>query len=148
MAESLNQQALANIAEVLQDRELTGEEIIDAVMEKGYRYRPYVASMVQHAFIAGKLIRTNHKRPFRYRVVDGLDLPPAAWPSKARQRVTPPERRDTVPAIAPVWSATGPAPSLVPSIGLVCEEEVMPPEVARIFDSLGRRFHEMFSGVE
>lgn len=145
---TLNEQALANIAEVLQGRELTGDEIVDGVMAMGYRHRPYVLSMVQRALINGKLIRTNYKRPYRYRIAESLGELPPATPRVGRQRMPATERRDIAPALAPEWSAAAPAPGLSPSIGLVCEEEVMPPEVAVIFDSLDRRFHEIFGNVE
>lgn len=62
-----------------------------------------------------------------------------------RDRVQAPQpEQPAVPYVGPAFDQA----HLSPALGLVCDPEVMPPEVGRIIDSLHRNFHEQFAGVE
>ncbi|ASK91079.1 hypothetical protein KWH04_01010 [Xanthomonas campestris pv. trichodesmae] len=154
--QALNLNAQAAIAQVLADgSELAADQLIDRVMELGYRYRPYVATMINRAYTAGMLQRVGTRTPKVYRLMPGWqgDL---AGPIK--HKPAPVLTRPSVSRpVASTSAYIGPAfdrTTLTPSLGVVCQtleelEGELPPHVGvRIVDALHRQFDEMFWGVE
>jgi hypothetical protein len=158
----LNHSAQAAIAQVLANGiALDAKTLVDRLMLLGYRYRPYVASIVAKAFLMGMVSRVGACRPYIYRLVpDWAGDLDTAVPRRRRPSVKAAEPRrahvaDTEPPLAYLGPAFGHS-TLAPSVGTVCggisqeeREGELPPYLGgHIVDALHRRFGEIFGGVE
>lgn len=158
----LNHSAQASIAQVLADGiSLDAKTLVDRVMLLGYRYRPYVASIVAKAFLSGMIERVGTCKPYIYRLAQGwqgdLDAPAPKRRGVAAKATAP--RPAPVSDAEPPLAYQGPAfgeSALSPSVGTVCREVSqeeregeLPPYIGgRLVDALHRQFDRIFGYVE
>ncbi|HIE4342226.1 hypothetical protein I5U90_07910 [Stenotrophomonas maltophilia] len=135
-------------------------DLIERVMEHGFRSRWHVSNAVSAALACGMILRVGDEASRDYRLNPDWKIDPAALAVAQAQRV-----RGTRPGMTgaqrPAAVATsgyiGPAfdqGPLTPSIGTVCQsqedlEGELPPYLGgRLVDSLHNHFDRIFGGVE
>jgi len=120
-------------------------ELLDRYCQKGAT-RSTAYNAVSLALDNGWIMRRGKRGAYAFAMAD--DAPKVVGGFRCpRGRV----RAESDSPAEPARPYVGPAfdrAQLAPSVGLVCDPEVMPPEVGRIIDSLHRHFDALFMGVE
>ena len=117
-------------------------ELIDRYCEQGATLAT-ARNALSFAHERGWLKRAGTHGDYRYAIADNAPRQILDGRGHREQH----NRRDIAPAVAYAGPAFDYEP-LTASLGLVCDLEVMPPEVGRIIDSLHQHFDAVFMGVE